>query len=65
MNLVVLYLLVGLGVSFLIEHIIRWNEENVTFGERLWMVVLWPILVIVSIYSYIKGFMEGFNDNWK
>jgi flagellar biosynthesis protein FliQ len=63
MNLLIGYLLIGLVVAFLLEHLIRWANETVTFGERLWSIILWPIMVVVFIYNYIKGFMDGLNNN--
>ena len=56
--LITQYLLVGTIVSFLIEHVIRWAQMDVTFGERLWMITLWPIMVVIFIVNYIKGFID-------
>ena len=56
--LIAQYLLVGTIVSFLLEHIIRSAQMDVTFGERLWMITLWPVTVVVFIYNFIKGFLS-------
>ncbi len=51
------YLIVGLIVSFLLEHLIRSNDMEVTFMERISMIVFWPIMTIVFVYNFIKGFL--------
>ena len=56
--LIAQYLLVGTIVSFLLEHTIRSVQMDVTFGERLWMITLWPVMVVVFIYNFIKGFLN-------
>jgi len=53
--LITQYLLVGLIISFLLEHIIRWTEQDVSFLERVWMITLWPIMVLVFLFNFIKG----------
>ena len=55
--LIAQYLLVGTIVSFLLEHTIRSVQMDVTFGERLWMITLWPVMVVVFIYNFVKGFL--------
>ena len=55
--LIAQYLLVGTIVSFLLEHTIRSAQMDVTFGERLWMITLWPVMVVVFVYNFIKGLL--------
>jgi len=50
------YLIIGLIVAFILEHIIRWTGNDVTFWERIWMISLWPIMTIVFVYNFVKGF---------
>lgn len=57
--LIAQYLLVGTIVSFLLENTIRSAQMDVTFGERLWMITLWPVMVVVFIYNFFKGFFGG------
>lgn len=57
MNLVVLYLLAGLVVAFLLEHAIRDVEERVSGWERYSLITLWPLMVVIFIYYFIKGFL--------
>tara|TARA_B100000035_G_scaffold270259_1_gene244505 strand:+ start:1160 stop:1339 length:180 start_codon:yes stop_codon:yes gene_type:complete len=58
MILFVKYLLVGLIISFLLEHIIRAMDNDVSGKERYAMIVLWPIMTIIFIYYFIKGLLE-------
>ena len=55
--LITYYLLIGLVISFGIEHVIRWTEQDVTFSERIWMITLWPFMAIVFIYNFFKGLL--------
>jgi len=57
-TLITYYLLIGLIVTFGIEHVIKWNGMDVTFGERLWSIVLWPIMIVVFVYNFIKGLLN-------
>jgi len=57
MILIIQYLLAGLIISFLLEHVIRGVGHNVSHGERISMIILWPIMVVVFIYNFIKGFL--------
>jgi hypothetical protein len=52
------YLIAGLIVSFLLEHLIRLNDMDVTFGERISMIVFWPVMVLVFVWNFIKGFLK-------
>ena len=53
--LVTQYLLVGLVIAFVLEHVIRWTDQDVSHIERFQMIVLWPIMTIVFIYNFLKG----------
>jgi len=58
MILLAQYLLAGVVIGFLLEHTIRWSGSDVSFGERLWMITLWPIMLIVFVVYFIKGLNE-------
>jgi len=58
MILLAQYLLVGVVIGFLLEHTIRWTGNSVSFGERLWMITLWPIMIVVFVVYFIKGLNE-------
>jgi len=55
--LITYYLIIGLVISFGIEHVIRWTGQDVTFLERIWMITLWPVMTIVFIYNFVKGLL--------
>ena len=57
MILLAQYLLAGVIIGFLIEHVIRWAGDNVDFGERIQMIMLWPIVLVVFVYHFIKGLL--------
>ena len=52
------YLLVGTGVGFFIDIVIRWIGDEVKWGERIIMITLWPIMGITFIWNFIKGLFE-------
>jgi len=50
------YLMIGLVISFLFESLIHnISGENFTFGERIWMIVLWPLAIIVFLMGLFKN----------
>lgn len=54
-----IYLLVGTIMGFILESIVRsTGEEEVNMRERFSLIVLWPFMVMVFIYSFIKGFFD-------
>jgi len=56
--LAVEYLLAGLVISFVIEHVIRWSGNDVNLGERFWMIGLWPIMIVVFLVYFVKGILD-------
>jgi len=55
---ILIYLLIGTGVGFILESIIRWSGEDVRKGERISLIVFWPFMVVTFMYNFIKGFFE-------
>ena len=55
---ILLYLLIGVGVSFLLEYVVRWTGDEVKMGERVVMITLWPIMAVYFVYNFIKGFFS-------
>ena len=51
------YLLIGVFISLGIELVVRWIGYEVTHSERLIMIIAWPIMAIVFIVNFIKGFL--------
>ena len=56
MPLLFKYLTIGLFVSFIFEVLIqRVSGENFTWGERVFMVLLWPVALIVFLIGFFKN----------
>ena len=55
-QLVALYLLAGTIVGFTLELLIRWTNGNVNLGERIAIITLWPLMILVFLFNFIKGF---------
>ena len=50
------YLSIGLLVSFIFEALIqKVSGENFTWGERTFMVVLWPLALVVFLIGFFKN----------
>ena len=50
------YLFIGVVVAFLLEMIVgKVAGERFTFGERLFVIILWPI----SLMVFLTGFFNG------
>ena len=53
------YLLVGVCISFLLEAIIRWSQQEVSNLERIQMIIGWPLMTLIFAYNFIKGFFNN------
>ena len=53
------YLLIGTIVGFLLEITIRNTGNEVTGRERLSLICGWPVMGMVFIYHFIKGFLSN------
>ena len=51
------YLLIGVFISLGIELVVRWIGYEVTHSERFLMTIAWPVMVIIFIVNFIKGFL--------
>jgi len=58
MLLIAQYLLAGVIIAFIMEHLIRFTENTVNGWERYALIILWPIMVVIFIYHFIKGILE-------
>ena len=56
MVLLAKYLLVGVVAGCLLESVIKLTGYEVTKGERVCLICGWPVMTIVFIYNFIKGF---------
>ena len=55
---ILLYLLVGTLVGFCLEAVIRWTGNELNGGERIVVITLWPLMGVMFIINFIKGFFE-------
>lgn len=51
------YLLVGVIISLGIELIVRWTGYEVSHAERLLMIISWPIMAVIFVWNFIKGYL--------
>ncbi len=54
----VYYLLSGIIIAFTLESILRWLGNTVRGIERLYLVVLWPVMLISVVFYFIKSLFE-------
>ena len=50
------YLLIGLFVSLGIELVVRWTGYGVSHLERFQMIIAWPVMAIIFVWNFIKGY---------
>ena len=55
---ILIYLLAGTFVGFCLESIVRWTNQHVTMGERVQLIMLWPVMVLIFIINFIRGFFK-------
>ena len=53
------YLLIGTVIGLLIEISIRSTGNEVTGRERFSLICGWPVMGVVFIYHFIKGFLNN------
>lgn len=55
---ILIYLLAGTFVGFCLESIVRWTNQDVSMSERIQLIVLWPIMSLIFIVQFIRGFFQ-------
>ena len=53
--LTIYYLAIGLIISFLLEHSVRFTGNDISFWERIGMIAWWPYFLIFFIISIINN----------
>ena len=49
------YLLIGTIVTLIFRLIINYmTEKSINIGEQLWILILWPAMLVVFFYQLIK-----------
>tara|TARA_B100001564_G_C20104997_1_gene430943 strand:+ start:193 stop:369 length:177 start_codon:yes stop_codon:yes gene_type:complete len=54
-QLILYYLLVGTAVAFFLELVVRAVDFQVSVGERAVLIILWPIMLLVFLFNFIRG----------
>tara|TARA_R110000822_G_scaffold125260_1_gene259879 strand:- start:186 stop:386 length:201 start_codon:yes stop_codon:yes gene_type:complete len=54
----VIGVVVSLGIDLLVQ---KFNPIRSQFGngERIWMIIIWPTMILVFIYQFIKGYNQN------
>lgn len=56
-----LYLLVGCPVALALDFVVTKNdsEQEFTLSEKFICIGLWPLMILVFAYYFVKGFVQG------
>ena len=54
-QLALYYLLAGTAVAFVLEIVVRAAGFEVSLGERSALITLWPLMLMVFLFNFIKG----------
>lgn len=55
MNIVLLYLFIGILLTWFVDHLVKLNDFFVT----VLFIVLWPITLITMIYAFLEAIYEN------
>jgi hypothetical protein len=61
--IIINYLIVGVICSFLLGRANSLNpnqQQHFDHMDRLWILLLWPIMVVVFIYYFIKSWFDEY-----
>ena len=59
MDLLLIYFLLGIVSGFLIElSIHKWTDYKVGHLDRFFLITLWPLMIIVFGYNFLKGYSK-------
>jgi len=54
-QLALYYLLAGTAVAFVLEIVVRAAGFEVSLGERAALITLWPLMLVIFLFNFIKG----------
>lgn len=65
MNIVLLYLLIGTIYGYILDKLVTSVDakDKFTTRESLWAITLWPILILLVMYSFLEGLFESLGDD--
>ena len=52
------YGLLGVIIGFFMEKAIISSEQTVKWQERFWLIILWPIMLVIFIFHFIKALFD-------
>jgi hypothetical protein len=52
------YGLLGVIIGFFMEKAIISSEQTVKWQERFWLITLWPIMLVIFIFHFIKALFD-------
>lgn len=50
-----MYFLVGTVVGFFLELAVVTVGNQLRWGERIWVIILWPIMALTFVFNFIKS----------
>ena len=56
------YLFIGTIVGLFLETMIRMDNNYVNMYERFWVITLWPLMLMIFIYYFLKHLFFNIDD---
>ena len=53
-----IYFLIGTVAGFFMEWAVIVTGGQLSWGERISMIIFWPIMVLAFIVNFIRGFFQ-------
>jgi len=57
-----IYLFIGTVVGLLLETMVRMSYNSVNIYERFWLIVLWPLMLLIFLYYFFKHLFFNMDD---
>jgi len=62
LNILWIYLFIGTIVGLFLETMIRMDNNYVSMYERFWVITLWPLMLMIFIYYFLKHLFFNIDD---
>ena len=62
LNILWVYLFIGTIVGLFLETMIRMDNNYVNMYERFWVITLWPLMLMIFIYYFLKHLFFNIDD---
>jgi uncharacterized protein YacL len=56
------YLFIGTIVGLLLETMVRMSYNSVNMYERFWLITLWPLMLMIFMYYFLKHLFFNIDD---